>query len=130
MTSTSLGSGETKLETVISYILVSGVLISLVLELVGIILFYIHYKNFKILESGSVFVKGQNFFLYITSLFQGRYSPNIEFLIMIVGLVVLILTPYVRVITSIIYFISKKNLKYILLTLFVFTFLTISLIIH
>ena len=130
MTSTSLGSGETKLETVISYILVSGVLISLVLELVGIILFYIHYKNFRISESGSVFVKGQNFFLYITSLFQGRYSPNIEFLIMIVGLVVLILTPYVRVITSIIYFISKKNLKYILLTLFVFTFLTISLIIH
>ena len=130
MTSTSLGSGETKLETVISYILVSGVLISLVLELVGIILFYIHYKNFRILESASVFVKGQNFFLYITSLFQGRYSPNIEFLIMIVGLVVLILTPYVRVITSIIYFISKKNLKYILLTLFVFMLLTISLIIH
>ena len=42
MTSPGLGSGESKLETVVSYILIIGVVISVLLEIIGISLFYKH----------------------------------------------------------------------------------------
>jgi uncharacterized membrane protein len=44
-----------------------------------------------------------------------------------VGVVILILTPYVRVLMSVLYFAWEKNTKYILITLFVLLLLTISL---
>jgi uncharacterized membrane protein len=46
---------------------------------------------------------------------------------MSVGVVILILTPYVRVLMSVLYFAWEKNTKYILITLFVLLLLTISL---
>ena len=49
---------------------------------------------------------------------------------MTLGIALLILTPYARVILSVLYFIGRKDLKYILITLFVFILLTISLLFH
>jgi hypothetical protein len=49
MTSIELGSGETKLETVISYLLIIGVLTSLILEVAGLSLFYGHYASLNIM---------------------------------------------------------------------------------
>ncbi len=46
------------------------------------------------------------------------------------GIVVLILTPYIRVIASVIYFGIRKDYKYVIITLFVLTALTISLYLH
>jgi uncharacterized membrane protein len=42
----------------------------------------------------------------------------------------LILTPYLRVIMSVFYFIWEKNIQYIGITLFVLIILTISVITH
>jgi uncharacterized membrane protein len=125
-----LGSGESKLEAAISYLLTVGVAASLLLEVVGLVLFYGDYASLNILENSLVFVHGQNFFSFIGTLFQGEYTQNNAFLFMTAGLIVLILTPYVRVVTSIIYFAWKKNRKYVLVTLFVLIVLTLSLALH
>jgi uncharacterized membrane protein len=94
MTAKMLGSGESKLETAISYLLTGGVAASLLLEVVGLVLFYGDYANLNILENSVVFVHGRNFFSFIGTLFQGEFTQNDAFLFMTVGLVVLILTPY------------------------------------
>jgi uncharacterized membrane protein len=57
-------------------------------------------------------------------------KQNSSLLFMTLGLVALILTPYIRVITSVIYFTWKKNSKYVLVTLFVLITLTASLALH
>jgi uncharacterized membrane protein len=130
MTSETLGSGESKLETVISYLLIIGVVASMLLEVVGLTLFYGHYASLDIMQNTSAFVHGENFFSFVATLFQGEYTQNTAFLFMTIGVVVLILTPYVRVVTSVIYFAWKKNRKYVLMTLFVLIVLTISLALH
>jgi uncharacterized membrane protein len=130
MTSKPLGSGESKLETAISYLLIIGVSVSLLLEVAGLTLFYGEYANLNIMEKGVAFVHGQNFFSFIGRLFQGMYTQSNAFLFMTMGLVMLILTPYVRVVASVIYFAWRKNRKYVLVTLFVLIILTISLTLH
>lgn len=130
MTPETLGSGEPKLETAISYLLIMGVATSLLLELVGLTLFYSQYTNFNIMQNHIAFIHGENFFSFVATLFQGEYTQNTAFLFMTIGLVVLLLTPYIRVVTSVSYFAWKKNRKYVLVTLFVLIVLTISLALH
>lgn len=130
MTSKALGSGESKLETAISYLLIIGVAVSLFLEVIGLMLFYGFYANLNILKNNSVFIHGHDFFSFMGTLLQGEYIQNTAFLFMTTGLVVLILTPYVRVITSVIYFAWENNHKYVSVTLFVLIILTISLAFH
>jgi uncharacterized membrane protein len=130
MKSDVLGSGESKLETAISYLLILGVVISLFLEVIGLILFYRSYSNLNILENSVVFIRGENFFSFVRTLFQWENMQNSALLFMTSGLVVLILTPYIRVIMSVIYFAWKKNSKYVLMTLFVLITLTVSLALH
>ena len=50
--------------------------------------------------------------------------------LMTLGITVLILTPYVRTVMSAFYFASMKDVKYLLITLFVLVILTVSLITH
>ena len=125
-----LGSGESKLETTISYLLIIGVVISLFLEAIGLTLFFVSYSNLNIMENRVVFIEGENFFSFVLMLFQGENVQNSALLFMTGGLVILILTPYIRVITSVIYFVWKKNIKYVMVTLFVLIFLTASLVLH
>jgi len=49
---------------------------------------------------------------------------------MTAGLVILILTPFLRVILSVFYFALKKDFKYVIITVFVLLALTISLLLH
>jgi len=130
MKSGTIGSGESKLETTISYLLIIGVIFSLILEAIGLILFYYSFANLNILENEVVFIRGNDFFSFVVTLFQGENIQNNAILFMTLGLVTLILTPYVRVITSVIYFAWKKNKKYLLVTLFVLVLLTASLALH
>ncbi len=123
------GSGEAKLEIVISYVLIAGVLASLICEMAGIILFYFFYGNLAVSHESHMFLQGANFFLFLTKLFSGSSEPW-PVAVMTAGITVLILTPYVRAILSVIYFAARRNWKYFLITLFVLTILTVSLLIH
>ncbi len=122
--------GGSKLETAISYLLIIGVIASLVLEVIGMVLFYRAYGQLGISQDKTVFIYGRDFFTFIYNQFREGRSEGSAILFMTAGIVVLLLTPYVRVILSVFYFGWERNLKYVLITLFVFAVLTASLIFH
>jgi len=130
MKSRNRGSGEWGLELAISYLLIAGVVLSLILEVAGIILYYRAYGNLAILSEKAVMIHGRNFFSFIYGLFRGENSPGAAIWLMTVGIALLILTPFVRVIVSVFYFGWEKNFKYVAITLFVLVVLTISLTLH
>jgi len=130
MSTSSLGSGESKLETIISYILIIGVVASVVFEVIGIALFYGAYGNLQISQDKSVFISGQNFFVFIIDQFLHLFGSQNALLFITTGLIILILTPYIRAITSALYFAWEKHYKYVLITLFVLVVLTASLALH
>lgn len=131
MTRPGAGSGESKLETVISYLLITGVIISLVLVVVGIVLFYRNTGHLSLnLEDRNVYLHGRDFFSFLYELLSFKYTQDSAIFFMALGIAVLILTPYVRVIASAIYFGWRKDTKYALITLFVLIILTVSLVLH
>ena len=78
----------------------------------------------------SVFIQGKNFFTFIYDQFRSGQSAGAAARLMMAGMVILILTPYLRVIVSAIYFAREKNIKYVVITLFVIIVLTVTLIRH
>ena len=130
MTKPGLGSGETKLETAISIVLIAGVITSVILEAVGIILYFGTYGNMKVSQSPAVFITGENFFAFIIEKLQSLFVSENALLFMTLGIIILILTPYIRAITSFAYFAWEKNRPFVLITLFVMAVLTISLALH
>jgi uncharacterized membrane protein len=128
MNSPQLGSGESRLETVISWLLIVGVIVSLLLEIAGVALYYRSYHQLAISQDPSVFIQGKNFFTFIYDQFRSGHGSAVR--MMTAGLIILILTPYLRVIVSAIYFSREKNFKYVVITLFVLIVLTITLIKH
>ena len=121
---------ESKLEAIISILLAAGVIVSVVLEVIGIALYFGAYGNVEVSESSNVFITGENFFAFIVKEIQGIFMSENALLFMTLGIIVLILTPYIRAITSCIYFGWEKNGRYVLITLFVIVVLTISLLLH
>ncbi len=127
----NLGSGESKLETVISYLLIIGVIASLVLIVTGLVLFYLSYGHLNILLSDKdMFIHGNDFFNFIYLLISGQYATNNAILFIVLGIVVLLLTPFLRVVASVIYFAWRKECWYVLITAFVLVALTLSLALH
>jgi uncharacterized membrane protein len=122
--------GASKLHKAISSLLIIGVAVSLVLEIIGMVLFFYSYGHLRLLEGKAMFIRGQNFFSFIYGLFQGHYPQKSAILFMTLGITTLILTPYARVVVSVLYFAWKRNIKYTLITIFVLTVLTISLALH
>ncbi|MGA2791426.1 MAG: DUF1634 domain-containing protein [Candidatus Bathyarchaeia archaeon] len=122
-------SSEEKLDSLISYILILGVLASVTVEALGIADYYSSSGNLNILFQPSFAMKGTNFFSYAGKLFQelsmGGWSPT---QVLGLGIVVLMLTPYLRVVASALYFALSRNPKYLLITLFVLFVLTASLL--
>ena len=125
----SSAQDEQKLENAISYVLIAGVLISLLLEIAGVVLFIKSYGQMAISQEQSVFIQGHDFFSFIYNEFS-QHTRALSVMLMTAGVIVLILTPYIRVILSVLFFARRKNIKYVVITLFVLAILTISLILH
>jgi uncharacterized membrane protein len=124
------GFAESKLETLISYLLIVGVITSVILEVVGITLYFAAYGNVQVSQSPSVFISGEDFFAFILAKIQSLFVSENAVLFMTLGVIVLILTPYIRALASVFYFAWERNHKYILITLFVLIVLTVSLALH
>ena len=118
---------ESRLEPAISYLLITGVVISLLLEIAGVSLYWQAHGTLAISLDGSTYIRGPNFFSFIYS-FRNDYAGNTAIILMIAGAVVLLLTPFARIILSAVYFGWEKNWKYVIITLFVLTVITLSLI--
>ncbi|HVN24539.1 MAG TPA: DUF1634 domain-containing protein [Syntrophorhabdales bacterium] len=123
------GSGETKLEMLISYVLIGGVITSLLFVIAGMVLFYREYGNVAVSHSSQMFLRGEDFFLFFVQLFRESNS-ELSIRVITIGIAVLILTPYIRALLSVIYFAARENAKYLVITSFVLVLLTISLLLH
>ena len=121
---------ENKLESIISVILIVGVALSVLLITIGLSLYYNTYGNLLVSESSNVHIYGENFFDFIAQTLQNLVATDNALLFITLGIIVLILTPYIRAITSFLYFTWQKNWKYVLITLFVIVILTVSLALH
>src|SRR3974377_2075469 len=111
MKQSASGDGDSRLESGISYVLIIGVVTSLVLEFVGVILFYRSYGSLAISHERWAFLQGENFFRFLVELFSesrgdsstgASMSRSMSFITL--GIAVLILTPYVRALLSVFYF--------------------------
>jgi uncharacterized membrane protein len=130
LTTGDLGCGETKLEVIVGYLLIIGVVASVVLEAIGIALFYGTYGNTQVSQNQAFFIRGENFFVFIIEQTQHLFGSQNALLFMTLGLIILLLTPYIRAITSVVYFGWERNRKYVAITLFVLIVLTVSLALH
>ncbi len=113
------------MEVLVGYILLIGVLISMGLIALGMAW---RWVNTGALEFDYT-IAGMNFFEFVWSdlqqVFAGAFRPR---LLVNLGIAALMLTPYVRVLASMVYFaVAERNWKYTLFTAFVFTVLTYSL---
>ena len=130
MTSSDQNLGDSKFERAISSLLAAGVVASLILVAIGILLFYFHFGNLAISERKVMFLREKNFFYFLYDLLRGGNSQGGALWTMTVGIAVLILTPYARVILSVLYFIREKDYKFSFITLLVLVILTLSLATH
>jgi uncharacterized membrane protein len=130
LTSSKLNPNEPKLETIISYLLIIGVVVSVILEVIGMVLFFGNYGNVEVSQNPSFYISGENFFVFVGHQFQRLFVSENAIIFMILGLIVLIFTPYIRASTSVVYFAWEKNYKYVFITLFVLIVLTVSLALH
>lgn len=122
--------GESRLEAAISYLLVGGVVTSLFLEIIGMASFYYSYGQLHITEKKAMFIRGENFFRLVYGLLERNDGQKGAIFLMTLGITILILTPYVRVILSVLFFAWRRNIKYMLITIVVLMVLTTSLLFH
>ncbi len=113
------------MDSLVGYILLVGVLISVGLIIAGTLWSWAITRHLTIHYS----ISGENYFGFLLSslhqLFAGALQPR---LLISLGIVTLMFTPYLRVAASVVYFaFVDHNLKYTLFTLFVFAVLTYSL---
>jgi len=112
------------MEVLIGYILLVGVLASILLLVVG--------TAWQWISTGSLrfdyTLQAMNFWAFLFAslrrLWVGELRPQT---VIDLGISVLLLTPYVRVLASMLYFLATRNWKYSVFTLFVFSVLSYSL---
>jgi uncharacterized membrane protein len=113
------------MESLVGYILLTGVLLSVALLAVGFGWHWIRVSNLRFEHS----IVGMNFFEFILSTLRQMTSRAFRpRLFLNMGIAVLMLTPFVRVLASFFYFVfAEHNWKYTLFTGFVLVVLTYSL---
>jgi uncharacterized membrane protein len=116
---------SSQMNVLVGYILLVGVLLSSLLIVAGTLWNWV--ANHSLTTHFPI--SGENYFGFLMSsfhqLFTGPVQPG---LLVKLGIVTLMFTPYLRVGASAVYFaFVARNLKYTLFTLFVFCVLTYSL---
>ncbi len=115
---------NTRLETLLGLVLLVGVFLSLAIEAVALAA-YVADGGYEIVLTEKYRVSAPSFVDYLINLPEMGFTASG---LMAFGLVLLMLTPYARVVTSLIYFAATNNLKYMLITVFVLAVLTVSLL--
>jgi uncharacterized membrane protein len=110
----------------ISWVLVGGLAISVTVEVLGILAYYSQSRTFGFDYTPQWQMTGQNFFSYAVRLLSSISiaSPTT---LMALGILLLMMTSYARVFTTVLYFVFAKNLVYTVISLFVFLVLTVAL---
>lgn len=117
--------GEKDFQTIIGNLLRYGVWISLSVAFIGGIVYLLH--NGSQIEDYSVFKENdRNIFEVITAVYNGAISGNGESLIF-TGIILLFLTPVLRVLLSLFSFLLEKDYLYVGITLIVILIIITSI---
>jgi len=118
-------SVEYKMDVLVGYILLVGVLTSISLIIIGVIWHYAATGDLGLNYS----ISGMNLFQFVSSeLRQIRHFSLRPRLFVNLGIATLLLTPYIRVMASVLFFaFGEKNYKYTVFTAIVYCVLTYSL---
>jgi len=116
---------QLEMDVLVGYILLGGVLLSMVLIVAGLTWKYVQTDRLQL----DYELAGMNLFQFVVSEIHfavlGEMRPR---LLVNMGIAALMLTPFLRVLASMVYFFAVlKNWKYTLFTLFVLLVLTRSL---
>ncbi len=123
-----MSAKERRLEEAISYILMGGVMLSLVVEVAGLLFYYRESGGFGQPFESEWKVSGEGFFTYALGLVSSIRSGLGPIKVMGLGIVLLMLTPFIRVAASVAFFGLGRDYKYLMITLFVLIVLTLSLL--
>ncbi|HLH76863.1 MAG TPA: DUF1634 domain-containing protein [Candidatus Binataceae bacterium] len=121
-------SAGLNMDLLVGWILLAGVLLSLTLLLCGAL--WHRFATGTLTDNFRL--AGTNLLAFVIAevhnLFHGALRPRI---LISSGIAVLMITPYIRVLASMLYFLfEERNLKYTVFTLFVLSVLTYSLMLH
>jgi uncharacterized membrane protein len=116
--------GEKDFQTIIGNLLRYGVWISLSVAFIGGIVYLMHHGND--IEDYSVFKENdRNIFEVITAIYNGVIQGNGESIIFF-GVILLFLTPVLRVLLSLFSFLLEKDYMYVVITLIVIFIILVS----
>jgi len=124
----SAPQGQQKMDLLVGYLLLCGVLLSMALIISGMVWRFIRIGQLSVSQK----LAGMNLFEFVVSeariVLADRLRPRT---LIACGIAVLMLTPYLRVLASMLYFMfALKNWKYTLFTAIVLGVLTFSLFIR
>ena len=119
---------STALQTGIGWILRAGVIASLVLESTGILLKYLQTGDSSIGLTSQWLATGGNFFGFASSTFGSVVAGATPFGLTALGVIVLLLTPYARIVAAVVYYTFERDWKYVSITLFVLAVVTCGLV--
>ncbi len=116
---------EAAMDTLVGYVLLIGVLLSMALIALGVLWAWLNSGQLGL----DYTITGVNFFEFVLDdlrqMALGAFRPR---LLVSLGIATLMLTPFVRVFASMLFFaIVEHNCKYTVFTAFVFVVLTYSL---
>ncbi len=117
---------RSRLEALLGLVLLVGVSLSLAVEAIALAV-YVTDNGSEIVLTERYRVSAPSFVDYLMNLSEMGLTASG---LMAFGLALLMLTPYARVVTSLIYFAATHNLKYMVITVFVLAVLTASLLTH
>lgn len=117
---------ERRMELMVGYLLLAGVVLSVASLLFGLVLDWVHHGTIRIVY----LIKGVNYFQFLAHDILALTGPHLwgARTFVNLGIALLMFTPFFRVVASVFFFaLEERNLKYTLFTLFVATVLTYSL---
>lgn len=117
-------------ESVISYVLMGGLILSVGVEVVGILAYYGQSGGFALEFTSQWQMTGSNFFAYALNLLYLIPSTGVPTIIMALGIVLLMLTSYTRVFVTFLYFGFARNRKYAAVSIILFFLLSLTLLAH
>ncbi len=117
-------------ENEIGYVLIGGLILSVAITTLGIVGYYVQSGGFGFDYTTQWQMKGTDFFSYTSGLLSSLLIGQAPVAMMALGIVLLMLTSYARVLTTMILFAFSKNLKYTIISLLVFLILTVTLLTH
>ena len=117
---------ERRMELMVGYLLLAGVVLSITSLLLGLVLDWVHHGTLRLVY----LIKWMNYFQFFVHDIAALVGPHVwaSRTFVNLGIALLMFTPFFRVVASVVFFaLEERNIKYTFFTFFVAAVLTYSL---